>query len=161
MAHNVLKFYQYVWACSNFHNHSEGNMKKINVFLISTCLVLQTLPAFSGTMATETECINGCPTGSSHCVDYCLDLFEPCFDNCAEENRRFISKCARQGKSYEECYRQKPIENKRCKNNCHNTIKKDVDFPNWMGEQECPYDCQTWNPAGRLCVGAKRNGCGG
>ena len=136
------------------------------IVLTAMALVLACcLPALAGTMATHSECLDGCPIGDQSCYNYCSSLFDPCFDACAEQAREFIPNCIASDRQfsndktrYTHCRDLLYIINAQCKNNCR-SIKKEVDYPNWMGEQACPYDCQKWNPASRTCVGAKMNGC--
>ncbi len=130
-------------------------------------LLYAVVPSHAGTMATYGECQDGCPIGDQGCYNYCSSLFDPCFNKCAEEAREFIPNCIASDRQfpnnatrYTHCRDLLYIVNAQCKNNCR-SIKKEVDYPNWMSEQECPYDCQRWNPASRTCVGAKMNGCGG
>jgi len=122
-------------------------------------------PGFAGAFVTYSECQDGCPIGDQGCYSYCSSLFDPCFNRCAEEAREFIPNCIASDRQfpndktrYTHCRDLLYIVNAQCKNNCR-TIKKEVNYPNWMPEQECPYDCQKWNPASRTCVGAKMNGC--
>ncbi len=138
-----------------------------SVILAVTLLLLSMLPAHAGTWVTYSECQDGCPIGDQDCYSYCSSLFDPCFDKCAEEARVFIPDCIasdrqfpNDGTRYVHCRDLLYIVNAQCKDNCR-SIKKLVNYPTWMAEQECPYDCQKWNPASRTCVGAKMNGCGG
>jgi len=128
--------------------------------VLGICLILaMSHPALAGTWATYSECQDGCPIGDQSCYSYCSSLFDPCFNRCAEEARNFIPNCMKDGSTYTECRDLLYITNEACKNACR-TVKKLVDYPNWMAAQECPYDCQRWNPVSRTCVGAKMNGCG-
>ena len=122
---------------------------------------------WAGTLATYSECQHGCQTGNQACFGYCSSLFDPCFNHCVEQAREFIPNCIASDRKfsndetrYTHCRNLMYSEDARCKNYCY-TIKKEVDYPGWMPEQECPYDCQKWNPASRTCVGAPMNGCGG
>lgn len=136
--------------------------------IFSAIVFILVIPALAaaGTMATYSECQDGCPIGDQGCYSYCSSLFDPCFNACADQARNFIPDCIASDRQfdnsqtrYSHCRDLLYIVNAQCKNNCR-TIKKEVDYPNWMAEQKCPYDCQKWNPASRSCVGAKMNGCG-
>jgi hypothetical protein len=121
--------------------------------------------ATAGTMATYLECQDGCPIGNQDCYAYCSSLFDPCLDECTRLKQEFIPSCVASDREfpndatrYTYCRDLMYTVFDQCNSNC-NSIKKEVDYPNWMGEQECPYDCQRWNPTSRTCVGAAMNGC--
>ena len=80
---------------------------------------------WAGTMATYSECQDGCPIGDQGCYAHCSALFDPCFNRCAAEAREFIPNCIASDRQfpnnatrYTHCRDLLYIVNAQCKNNC-------------------------------------------
>ncbi len=128
----------------------------------------------NGTVYTGsyTDCSNGCLPGDNPCKTCCHDTFGPevklCTDNCGDEHDVCDDECddkcyppsLEQRECWDDCTAGCEEECGTCIMMCTYDIHMEFDCPDFMPPQECPYNCQTWNPAKRSCEGPANDECG-
>ena len=123
--------------------------------------------------ASETlmQCLTNCLPGVNPCSNCCFAQFDaakgPCSDACQRAQKPCFdaawASCEGSG-DRQRCYenRSGPCRTAEweCQRNCDNIVRIAGGCPGEVQPQKCPYNCQTWNPAGQSCVGPAMNACG-
>ena len=132
--------------------------------LFAGLLFVLTLPATAA--ESLSQCLTNCPSGVNNCSNCCLNQFNaavaPCDNACTTVQTSCLNAAAQKcGGNSNACYFQAAdacYSNWiRCRQACNPPIAGGC--PGEVPPQNCPYDCQMWNPASKTCVGAAMNGC--
>ncbi len=135
-----------------------GNTADINFTAYEDDFSVPTDGPYTG---SYNDCTNGCLPGNNSCNTCCDNTFDPCFDTCYDSYTDCHEGCRNETNpdKHEKCMNDCDAAYTACRNNCFYDEQKEFDCPDFVPPQECPYNCQVWNPAGRSCVGAAMNAC--
>lgn len=141
--------------------------------VLSLVLMAGPIQARQGNMG---QCLSDCPPGVNDCSNCCEARFEKVaggcypkcnsdFDGALQKCRDDLHSCLEKGTDSGNCFTQKRQCDNTCRNNfmnCRNNcsgIPFDIACPGSVPPQKCPYDCMSWNPASKSCIGPHMNGC--
>jgi hypothetical protein len=163
--------------------------KHISSILIAVTVFMTTqVIALDGTYdQCDMDCLPGVNACSSCCYTRYTDVVKS--DTCTKKAREASLKCEDDRPkensncyaAYNKCVAKNDKYNSvvKCittRDQCFDNVKKtfdekcpnvikcpevlfDISCPGSVPEQECPYTCQSWNPASKSCVGPTLNGC--
>ncbi len=127
----------------------------ITLFTVALTLAPAPVMAESGTL---TDCIMGCIPNDEACINCCKETFaatEPM--NCCGDYGSCTERCeSLEGTRAVMCFRNCQARLKVCHDK-YSTEVKEFSCPDWMQAKDCPFDCQTWSPVSRKCVGVPQS----
>ncbi|QJB55119.1 hypothetical protein [Pseudodesulfovibrio sp. zrk46] len=127
--------------------------------LLFLIVVIKPIPVFAEA-GTLTDCVIGCKPSDEACINCCKEAFGVTETvNCCGDYGSCTARCENfDGVKAVACYGQCQRALKRC-HDVYTDAVMEFSCPNWVKPQNCPHDCQVWNPESQKCVGAPKDVC--
>lgn len=137
--------------------------RTIHSFLTCALLIMTIGVPFDLALAESgsfSDCLIGCIPGVNPCTDCCRDTFQSQFPTaCYDTYVDCTKKCeSLNGTKAVACFKYCQSDLKACHDEYDRDIKE-FHCPDWMEPKDCPFECQTWSPISRKCVGAPKEVC--